>query len=367
MQIYLVGGAVRDELLGLPVSERDWVVVGATPEQLVELGYRPVGKDFPVFLHPETKEEYALARTERKTGRGYHGFSFHASPAVTLEEDLRRRDLTINAMARTAAGELVDPYGGQRDLEERLLRHVSPAFREDPVRVLRVARFAARLQPLGFKVAEETLTLMRGIGEDGEMDTLTPERVFMELRRALMEPAPEAFVSTMHECAAWPRVFPLLPDPGSVAQTLREAARAQASPEVRFACLSWHSTDIDAWCTNSRAPRSMAKAAKCLHRNFETWRTLDGKDPAALLALIESLGGIRQPQQVADFRAAAQVLDTMLETDHADTDQQIQIAHAAALDCNAGAVAQEAAPEDVAARVREARLQAVRIALEKSQ
>ena len=195
MQIYLVGGAVRDQLLGLPVSERDWVVVGAHPEQLIELGYRPIGRDFPVFLHPETKEEYALARTERKTGRGYHGFSFHSSPEVSLEEDLRRRDLTINAMAQSESGELIDPYGGQRDLEAKILRHVSPAFDEDPVRVLRVARFAARFYGLGFQVADETLARMHAIAESGELDALTPERVFLEFSRSLMEPNPEVFVS----------------------------------------------------------------------------------------------------------------------------------------------------------------------------
>ena len=176
MKIYCVGGAVRDELLGRPVSDRDWVVVGTTPEEMLERGFLPVGKDFPVFLHPQTKEEYALARTERKTGRGYHGFAFHASPEVTLEEDLARRDLTINAMARDETGRLIDPYGGLEDLRRKVLRHVSAAFAEDPVRILRVARFSARLPD--FTLAPETLALMRRMVEEGEVDHLVPERVW---------------------------------------------------------------------------------------------------------------------------------------------------------------------------------------------
>src|SRR5512136_793126 len=185
MQTYLVGGAVRDALLGLPVRERDWVVVGARPEDLVRAGYRLVGRDFPVFLHPTTHEEYALARTERKTGPGYRGFETRYSPDVTLAEDLRRRDLTINAMARDAGGTLIDPYGGERDLEARLLRHVSEAFAEDPVRILRVARFAARFAAQGFRVAEETMTLMRAMVAAGEAAALVPERVWQETARAL--------------------------------------------------------------------------------------------------------------------------------------------------------------------------------------
>src|SRR5690349_3835763 len=194
MRIYLVGGAVRDSLLGVASADRDHVVVGATPEQMRAQGYRPVGKDFPVFLHPETQEEYALARTERKTGRGYHGFAFHADPSVTLDQDLQRRDLTINAMAEDEDGRIVDPFGGQRDLADRVLRHVSPAFVEDPVRILRVARFAARYAPLGFEIADETRALMRQMVEAGEADHLVPERVWAETRRALAEPQPSAFV-----------------------------------------------------------------------------------------------------------------------------------------------------------------------------
>ena len=208
MDIYLVGGAVRDKLLGRPVIDRDWVVVGATPEDMLAAGYRPVGKDFPVFLHGQTKEEYALARTERKTGRGYHGFAFHADPTVTVEQDLERRDLTINAIAQHEDGTLVDPFGGVRDIETRTLRHVSDAFAEDPVRLLRAARFAARYAPLGFEVAEETMALMRRMVDDGEVDHLVPERVWAETRKALSEPMPSAFLRVLRESGALRVLFP---------------------------------------------------------------------------------------------------------------------------------------------------------------
>src|SRR3982751_6044789 len=202
MQVYLVGGAVRDRLLGRTVKERDWVVVGATPAELERAGFIPVGRDFPVFLHPQTKEEHALARLERKTGPGYRGFSTEFSPDVTLEDDLRRRDLTVNAMAEDETGNVVDPYGGRRDLEARVLRHVSAAFVEDPVRILRVARFAARYAPLGFRVADETLALMRKMVEDGEANALVPERVWTETEKALAEERPDVFIEVLQACGA---------------------------------------------------------------------------------------------------------------------------------------------------------------------
>ncbi|KAF1712119.1 multifunctional CCA addition/repair protein [Pseudoxanthomonas kalamensis DSM 18571] len=208
MEIYLVGGAVRDRLLGLPPGDRDWVVVGATPQQMLELGYTPVGRDFPVFLHPQTGEEYALARTERKSGRGYRGFVVDADPSVTLEEDLQRRDFTINAIAQADDGHLIDPCGGTRDLQARVLRHVGPAFVEDPLRVLRAARFLARFAPLGFTLAPETQELMRQIAASGELDALVPERVWQELRKALRSAKPSAFLSTLRETHALQAVLP---------------------------------------------------------------------------------------------------------------------------------------------------------------
>lgn len=208
MQAYVVGGAVRDEMLGLPVQDHDWVVVGATPEQMVQAGFRPVGKDFPVFLHPETQEEYALARTERKTAPGYHGFVFHTDPSVKLEDDLVRRDLTINAMARAENGTIVDPYGGRQDLHDRVFRHVSEAFVEDPVRILRLARFAARFPE--FRVADSTLALMRHMVEAGEVDALVPERVWQELSRGLVEQKPSRMIAVLRDCGALARILPEL-------------------------------------------------------------------------------------------------------------------------------------------------------------
>jgi len=206
VQIYIVGGAVRDELLGRPSADRDYVVVGTTPEAMLAQGFRPVGKDFPVFLHPRTQEEYALARTERKTGRGYHGFAFHAAPDVTLEDDLARRDLTINAMAKAADGSLIDPFDGQRDLQAKILRHVGPAFAEDPVRILRIARFAARFSD--FSIAPETLALMRSMVEEGEVDHLVAERVWQELAKGLMENTPSRMIEVLRDCGALARLLP---------------------------------------------------------------------------------------------------------------------------------------------------------------
>ena len=250
MKIYQVGGSVRDQLLGIPSKDRDWVVVGATPEDLERQGYRRVGKDFPVFLHPQTQEEYALARTERKSGRGYKGFEVSSSPEVTLEEDLRRRDLTINAMALDEMGCVIDPFNGKKDLENKYLRHISPAFVEDPLRVLRVARFAARL---GFSVAPETLDLMREIAHQGELADLTPERVWQELERALDEPQPDLFIEVLRDCGALKILFPEIDRLFGVPQrpefhpeidcgihvlmALRQAVRLSPDPLLRFAVL----------------------------------------------------------------------------------------------------------------------------------
>ena len=253
MRVYLVGGAVRDRLLGHPYHEKDYVVVGATPEQLIAQGYQPVGKDFPVFLHPKTKEEYALARTERKSGHGYHGFEFYTDPSVTLEDDLIRRDLTINAMAMDDDGTIYDPYHGQQDLADKILRHVSPAFAEDPLRVLRVARFAARYAQYGFTVADETLDLMRQLTESGELNALTPERVWKETSRALMEDHADVYFEVLRACGALKALFPEINALYGVPQrpeyhpeidcgihtmmALQQACKAHYSLDVRFAVL----------------------------------------------------------------------------------------------------------------------------------
>ncbi|WP_048439670.1 multifunctional CCA addition/repair protein [Caenimonas sp. SL110] len=252
MKIYRVGGAVRDALLGLPVSDHDWVVVGASPQEMISLGYLPVGKDFPVFLHPQTREEYALARTERKTARGYHGFAFHAEPDVTVEQDLGRRDLTVNAIAQDESGTLIDPYDGQADVRRRVFRHVTEAFREDPVRILRVARLSARFAD--FTIAPETMTLMREMVQAGEVDALVPERVWQEMARGLMEATPSRMFETLRACGALVRLLPEVDCLWGVPQraeyhpevdtgvhlmmVLDMSARLAASLPVRFACLT---------------------------------------------------------------------------------------------------------------------------------
>ena len=286
MQVYLVGGAVRDALLGLPVKERDWVVVGGTREELLRLKYREVGRDFPVFLHPDTHEEYALARRERKVAPGYRGFSVEFGPEVTLEEDLARRDLTINAMARSADGMLLDPYGGRRDLDARLLRHVSAAFIEDPVRILRVARFAARFAPLGFRVADDTLALMRSMVERNEVDALVPERVWQESEKALREPAASAFFKVLRECGALARIYPEIdalfgvPQPAEwhpeidtglhTLMVLDQAARLSEDTKIRFAALV-HDLGKGATPPGGVAQPSRARGAQ-RRRSSTRWR-----------------------------------------------------------------------------------------------
>ena len=344
MQIYKVGGAVRDRLLGRPISEVDWVVVGASAEQMLELGYRPVGADFPVFLHPQTGEEYALARTERKSGHGYGGFTFHASPDVTLEQDLIRRDLTVNAMAEDDQGNLIDPYNGQQDLEARILRHVSPAFAEDPLRVLRVARFAARYAPLGFSVAPETLMLMRRLAESGELAHLTAERSWKEISRALMEPRPDVFVQVLRDCGALAALLPEVDDLFGVPQpqahhpeidtgehvlsVLRQCAEHDQPLNVRWASLLHDVgkglTPEDQWprhiaheqkglrliqAINERckAPRDCAELAM-LVGEFHTHghRALELR-PSTLLELLQRFDVFRRPQRFAEFVAACEM------------------------------------------------------------
>jgi tRNA nucleotidyltransferase (CCA-adding enzyme) len=298
MEIFKVGGAVRDELLGLAPTEFDWVVVGATPEQMRELGYRRVGRDFPVFLHPETNEEYALARTERKVGARHTDFVCDAGPDVTLEDDLARRDLTINAIAQAADGTLIDPWSGRRDLDNRVLRHVSDAFAEDPLRVFRVARFAAQLGPFGFEVAPETMALMTTMARRGDLDALSAERVWQELRKTLATTQPQRFFEVLDACNGLADWFPELRDRVAMVSRLwQRTAQQLAESLLRFAALGWllDTGDVERFCTRLKAPndfRQLALACASIGPALANWRAHDG---AALLALGKQAGMLRQP------------------------------------------------------------------------
>jgi len=417
MQVYLVGGAVRDALLGLPVRERDWVVVGARAADLEAQGFSRVGHDFPVFLHPESKEEHALARTERKRGRGYHGFEVDADPSVTLEQDLLRRDLTINAMAiagddlaALAAGDadararLVDPHGGQRDLAARVLRHVSPAFVEDPLRVLRVARFAARFAPLGFTVAPATLALMREISASGELETLAPERVWQELARALGEPSPSTFVRVLRDCGALAVLLPEVdrlfgvPQPAQhhpeidsglhTLMVLDQVVALSDELEVRFAALTHdlgkgttpsemlpkhHGHEqrgaklVAELCARLKAPRACAELAQLVaQHHLIAHRALELK-PSTVLALLEGLDAFRRPQRAAQFISACEA-DARGRTGREDAPYpqraRLEAAEAAARAVDAQAVAAACTAEGVKGegirtRLREARVAAI--------
>ena len=401
MRIYLVGGAVRDRLLQRPVSDHDHVVVGATPEQLLALGYKPVGKDFPVFLHPDTGEEYALARTERKTGRGYHGFAVHADPAVTLEQDLERRDLTINAIAMDEAGGLVDPFGGARDIEQRVLRHVSPAFVEDPVRLLRVARFAARFAPLGFTVAEETMELMRRMVREGEVDHLVPERVWQETRRALGEPSPSAFLQVLRASGALAVLFPEIDalygvpqraeyhpevDTGiHIEMVLDMAARIAPGNDLVGFCALTHDlgkalTPADVLprhlgheeagveplrqlCARLRVPTEFAALAEQVCReHLNAHRAFELK-PSTVLRVLGALDALRRPERLEVFLAACEADKRgRLGLEHSDYPQAayLRAARAAAAAIGAGAfVAKGLQGPAVGAAMEKARIDAI--------
>ena len=401
MKVYAVGGAVRDELLGLPVKDRDYVVVGSTPEEMERRGFRPVGRDFPVFLHPQTHEEYALARTERKSGRGYRGFQVHAASDVTLEEDLARRDLTINAIARDEDGALVDPFGGAADLRAGILRHVSAAFVEDPVRILRVARFAARF---GFAIAPETLGLMRAMVDNGEADHLVAERVWQELARGLMEPRPQGMISVLRDCGALARVLPEVdrlfgvPQPAQyhpeidtgdhVMRALECTAKRNEPLDVRFAVLvhdlgkaatpreEWpqHTRHearslplIKALCERLRTPvgcRELALVTARFHTHVH--RAMELK-PVTILKVIEHADYLRRPERLELLLRACEC-DARgrlgLEDREYPQAERIRRAAQAAAAVDAGEIAR--ATQDVAKikdQVRQARLAAMRAAL----
>jgi len=401
MKTYLVGGAVRDKLLGLPVQDRDYVVVGSTPEEMVAKGFKPVGADFPVFLHPETKEEYALARTERKSGHGYKGFKVYAAPDVTLEDDLRRRDLTINAMAEDESGQLIDPFKGAEDLRNGVLRHVSPAFAEDPVRILRVARFAARYAKWGFHVAHSTNKLMREMVESGEVDHLVAERVWTELERALGEARPSRFFETLRGCGALARLFPEIDalfgvpqpekhhpevDTGVHIMLVLDAA-AQLSPDtrVRFAALMHDlgkgNTPPAEWpqhigheergvelvknfCQRFRVPNEHRDLAVLTARFHAHCHRIAELRPATVVDTLEALDAFRRPERLDLFVTAC---EADFRGRHGSEDKPYPqaglfrsvFAAARAVDTSAIAAGGGQGP-DIGARIREARIAAVR-------
>ena len=399
MKIYCVGGAVRDELLGLPVQDRDWVVVGATPEEMISRGFKPVGKDFPVFLHPQSREEYALARTERKTAPGYTGFVFHADAGVTLEEDLARRDLTINAIAKGEDGSVVDPYGGRDDLTRKVLRHVSPAFVEDPVRVLRVARFAARFAD--FAVAEETLTLMAQMVANGEVDHLVAERVWQELSRGLMENRPSRMFETLRACGALKKILPELDALWGVPQradyhpevdtgvhmmmVMDMAAALSLSLPARFAALTHdlgkattpadvlprHTGHeirsvalLDPVCQRLRVPAECRDVARLVARFHGDIHRGDALRPSTMVRLLERCDVFRRPQRFEDILGACEA-DARGRLGHQDRDYVQgglwrQVA-AAARSVDGGAIAAACAdPTQIAERLHDARTAAIK-------
>jgi tRNA nucleotidyltransferase (CCA-adding enzyme) len=401
MKIYAVGGAVRDRLLGLPVKDQDYVVVGATPEQMVQLGYRPVGKDFPVFLHPVTHEQYALARTERKKGRGYKGFEVHAAPDVTLEQDLARRDLTINAIARDEAGEIIDPFRGVADLRAGILRHTSPAFVEDPVRVLRVARFAARF---GFAIAPETQQLMREMVMNGEVDHLVAERVWQELSRGLMEAKPSRMFEALRACGALERILPEVDRLFGVPQTpefhpevdtgahvmmvIDHAARVGAALTVRFAALTHDlgkgTTPKDLWpahhghesrsvtlveqlCERLRVPADCRDLAVLAARHHGDIHRAAELRPATVLKLLSAADVFRKPERFEELLSACECDwrgRTGFENRPYPQAEILRQAAAAARAIDAGAIARSSeGAVDIPQRIQAARRKAVAVAL----
>ncbi len=401
MKTYRVGGCVRDKLLKQPIKDRDWVVVGASPAEMLQQGFKPVGKDFPVFLHPKTKEEYALARTERKTAPGYTGFEFHATPEVTLEEDLQRRDLTINAIAESDNGDIIDPYHGQQDIKARLLRHVSPAFAEDPVRILRVARFAARFAELGFTIAEDTMALMQNMVEQGEVDALVPERVWTEMQKALSEEAPARFIEVLRDCGALQKLLPEIdclfgvPQPEKyhpeidtgihVLLVLQQAARLTDDPRIRFAALVHdlgkgitpkaelpqhieHEARgvplVKAMCQRLRVPNDYRELAVLVTRYHLYPHLAHELRPETKLKLFESLDAFRRPERFEQFLLACEA-DSRGRPGYEDRTLEkpdiLRRALAAAQGINAATLVQQglSGPE-IGRQLRQQRLAAIR-------
>lgn len=396
MEIYLVGGAVRDSFLGLPVRDKDWVVVGSNVKLMKEQGYLQVGKDFPVFLHPQTKQEYALARTERKVAAGYLGFEFDASESVTLEQDLLRRDLTINAIAESSDGQIIDPYNGRQDIEDRVLRHVSSAFAEDPLRVLRVAKFAARFAKLGFTVAPDTLKLMNTIVQSGELDALVRERVWQEIEQAMSGPAPDVFIRVLRDCGALESILPEVdrlfgvPQPAKhhpevdtglhILLSLQQAVRLTDDPVVRYATLVHDVgkgiTDKDKWPSHYahetlglplladiterlHVPNEFSKLAALVCEHHTKLHRIKELRPTTLLKLLEALDGFRRPERVQKFLLACEADArgrTGLEDRDYPQDEYLTAILSELSQLDIGALINEAKPKNTQEFVRQSRL-----------
>lgn len=349
LEVYVVGGAVRDGLLGLTPGDRDWVVIGATPEDMVHRGFIPVGGDFPVFLHPRTKEEYALARTERKSGRGYKGFTFYTGQDVTLEQDLARRDLTVNAIAQSMSGELVDPLGGVQDLQYKVFRHVGEAFEEDPVRILRLARFATRF--VDFTIAPETLALCRRMVESGEVDALVPERVWQELSRGLMGASPSRMLSVLVEVGAAQRVLPGWKDAQRIHDALDQASQVSLPLPARFALFCLETPDLEPLCKGLRVPAECVEAARLLPVVLKGMSAEWNAENA--LALIERCDGLRKPDRLRMLFQTAKLIAPL-------SIERWESALQTVLGVDAGAAAKSAAsPGLIRETVRQARLKAL--------
>jgi tRNA nucleotidyltransferase (CCA-adding enzyme) len=373
VKIYLVGGAVRDELLGLEVSERDWVVVGATPEEMESRGYRRVGRDFPVFLHPDSGEDYALARTERKRGRGHTGFECDASPNVTLEQDLERRDLTVNAIAKDGTGELIDPFGGIGDLQAHVLRHVSDAFAEDPLRVLRVARFAARFASMHFRVADETIELMSVMARSGELDSLTPERVWYELEQALESSSPATFFRVLGRCGALNTLFAELFEGGDVAsledhvgfRALERADAGTLDPESAFALL-WlgrSAEKVERFAARMKLPSRFRDLALLVARKTDEIAGWERASANELLELLKSVDALRRPARFAKLMKIVSCARD--DTSTGGGLEPLEELAAVVRDLDVSEIVATAGKADVAAQVEEARVRAIEEWLER--
>ena len=317
MNIYLVGGAIRDKQLGLPIKDRDWVVTGATPQQLLSQGFKPTGKDFPVFLHPSTHEEYALARTEKKTGTGYAGFTFYTAPQVTLEQDLIRRDLTINAMAEDSTGTLIDPFNGSKDIKSRILRHVSDAFVEDPLRILRIARFAAQLHKLGFHIAQDTMALLKNMVACGEVNYLVPERIWQETHKAIMSESPDVYFSVLRQCNALQAIMPywdmLFTQAPFVLKAIKHTAQDKKPSTIRFSCLGYPTSPnispLKSFFQQQRIPKRLTEASLLLFTQFQSVIDVQEQPNATeLVKLFELADAFRKPERFLDVLESSHYL-----------------------------------------------------------